>query len=245
MTDAYDDDNLREFFSGYIEHHKLDYLKETFIGENIVKGSTTIEDVEKILSNPQNQRLSLKFYNMKRAIEKLFPTIIRTEIDITRFTPKFIMDIHKIIGEGVIDDAGQYRKKFCKPSKVDWVYLYPDLIEKSLEGLCCNVRNAMETEEDILTKIKITSSFVTNFLHIHPFSNGNGRTARLLASWLLSTISIVPIPFYSSSAASKDDFLNCVIEAQQFSDFIPKDLSLYILEAVQHCNRITVFCLDL
>lgn len=50
-----------------------------------------------------------------------------------------------------------------------------------------------ETELQIEKVIKIASQFLNSFLYIHPYSNGNGRTARLLTSYLLLGISVFPV----------------------------------------------------
>lgn len=150
--------------------------------------------------------------NLHNTINKIFPHVILEDINIVTFTPEFIKDIiHKNVMYGLLHNAGEYRTCFCKPAMEDWYYLIPSSIEKSLGMLCSTVREKLNEELDLSTKIKIVSSFFTNFLHIHPFSinNGNGRTGRIIVSCLLSYVSPVPVILYGSNNTRKVS-LDCV-----------------------------------
>ncbi len=96
----------------------------------------------------------------------------------------------------------------------------------------------------IIERIKIAATFLTEFLHIHPFTNGNGRIARLLISWLMADITIVPVPLLSSSSA-RDTYLKCLRESRVTTPFRPDNLARLILESVVHSMRMACLCLDI
>jgi len=70
--------------------------------------------------------------------------------------------------------------------------------EKALEKLCDRVnadfsRNSRDRHKPLLL---IIAEFVIDFLAIHPFRDGNGRTARLLSTYLLERIGYHFAPIY-------------------------------------------------
>jgi Fic family protein len=61
--------------------------------------------------------------------------------------------------------------------------LPPDKSELFLRRLCDRANDAFASAD--YSKFLITAEFVVDFLAIHPFLDGNGRTARLLSTYLL------------------------------------------------------------
>jgi Fic family protein len=54
------------------------------------------------------------------------------------------------------------------------------------------------------------------FLHLHPFSNGNGRVARLLLNMFLKHVLIVPVTLMIDGG--RKSYLEMLMEAQSSSD---------------------------
>ncbi|WP_269852155.1 Fic family protein [Methanosarcina horonobensis] len=90
-----------------------------------------------------------------------------------------IQEIHEIVTRGILEDAGRYRTRNVRitgavKSSPDWskiAKLMDELIEKITE----NSEHPIET-----------ASFLHHrFVEIHPFSDGNGRVARLLTNLYL------------------------------------------------------------
>jgi fido (protein-threonine AMPylation protein) len=84
------------------------------------------------------------------------------------------------------------------------VYLPPAHIAGRLQTLVSfvnkNLAAAMDIEISTVDRLKlhlrVSTLFFSEFLKIHPFSNGNGRTARLLVNRLMMHVSVVPISLF-------------------------------------------------
>lgn len=252
---AYADPENELYFTGYTEFHKIVYVYETLMGEANLNSSTTMSTVEDYMRIPDDTRTSYKINNLKKAVDVLFPQNFEfsSKLPIEQFTPKFIKAIHKHVASGVIQDAGKYRKILSAPSQDAYYrYLEPEHISECLDNLCKFVRdeitkepiNHTVTRDCLLNRVKIVATFCANFLHIHPFSNGNGRVSRLLLSWLMSDLSVVPVPIFMC-LASRDTYLDCLRYSQLSSPIIPTNFARLIFESIVHCHRLVSFCLDI
>jgi fido (protein-threonine AMPylation protein) len=221
---------------GYIKLHQERYLIECISTESDVD----YETVKKLLKNetnsdPHSLHLAKKVQNLHNAVKDIFPSIFFPNLPMDRFTPSFARRLHQQVGgNGLIDNAGQYRTKFSGPAQDDFCYMDPVLIENELEKLFRQCRENFEKEDLQLEEaIKFGACFFAHFLYIHPFSNGNGRVARLLLSFLLSNFTVVPLSLYTG-AKTRENYLQCLREAQWYNDppFKPSVLATFILENV-------------
>jgi len=113
--------------------------------------------------------------------------------------------------------------------------------------MCRDVRREISQlgPDDFIMRIKIVASFLSVFLEIHPFSNGNGRVARILTSLLLAKDSIVPVSLCGVNSTGRDNYLRCLREAQSESPFSPCALARLILDNVRDGHRTVCLALDL
>ncbi|WP_229388861.1 Fic family protein [Methanosarcina sp. DH2] len=139
-----------------------------------------------------------------------------------------IQEIHETVTKGIFEDAGRYRTRNVRitgavKSPPDWskiVKLTDELIEKIAES------NEHPIE---------TASFLHHrFVEIHPFSDGNGRVARLLINLYLISRDYPPVvlkkedrgKYYKSLRAADAGNL------RPFANFIAKavdeNLTLYL-----------------
>lgn len=240
------DPHLEQFLKGFVSYHSFLYPREVQIGEDIGERETTIHYLEKIFAS-DNIRLAVKVRNLRGLISTIFPDPIpapSTTIDGLEFTSAMLRDWHSAIGRDAIPDAGQYRTKMLAPAQENYVYLIPQKVATELDKLCAYVRDKFPEHQTPLARIKLAATFLANFLHIHPFSKGNGRVGRLAVSWILKGISIVPIPLYCG-VPSREDYLNCLRVSRERAPFAPSALARMILEAVVQVHRNVCFSLDL
>lgn len=101
-------------------------------------------------------------------------------------TPELIKATHLRMMNGIVSDAGYYRSYAVRimGSKVPLVNYVkiPELIDN-----WCNMVNG-ETED----KIELLARSHAEFEKIHPFSDGNGRTGRMMLFILALKLKIVP-----------------------------------------------------
>lgn len=157
---------------------------------NTIEGSTmTISDVEEVLFD--NKTLSNRTQieqreaiNHQVAMNFLLDELIRDPL--MKWTPELIQAIHLRLMSGIISNAGLWRNHGARISGA-YVPLanfikIPDLLEN-----LCNQLN--EESGDIIGLLARTHA---EFEQIHPFSDGNGRTGRLIMFALALQHSIVP-----------------------------------------------------
>ncbi|CAF1049846.1 unnamed protein product [Brachionus calyciflorus] len=215
-------------------YYHTNFIYECLKGEkNINDDELEINNVERIIEcGSRSSKIEVKIQNLYRAIFYLFPDPFFPSLEIKGFTTDLAKKLHEIIGYELWDNSGVYRKLHAKPSKEDYEYAEPHLIEEKLESLFENTRFLLEKYSGIHERIKIGALFFTMFLDIHPFSNGNGRISRLLLSFILSNTCVVPIGLYYSQD-SRETYLKCLRESRlTFSHtYSPLALSAFILES--------------
>lgn len=162
-------------------------LVEEAISSSQLEGASTTRRVAKemLLSNrkPRTDDEQMIFNNY-RAMQ-----FIR-EHKHQKLSVKFILEIHHILTEHTLEDAGQLRTNndiHVTDERGDILHTPPKAkeLKKRLEMLC-QFANADETEENHYIH-PVIKAIILHFslAYDHPFSDGNGRTARALFYWFM------------------------------------------------------------
>lgn len=197
---------------------------------NAIEGNTlTLQETKLILEEGltvggKSLREHLEASNNAKAFDRM-EELAKKKCAIDHIT---IQEIHEIVTRCILEDAGRYRTRDVRitgaeKSPPDWakiVKLMDELIEKTAES----------REHPIET-----ASFLHHrFVEIHPFSDGNGRVARLLTNLYLIAQNYPPIilkkeergKYYKSLRAADAGNLS------PFANFIAKavdeNLTLYL-----------------
>lgn len=125
----------------------------------------------------------------------------------TPLSEHFIRQVHHLVQDGIISDAGSYREKdveitgaaFQPPAHIDVPSLIRDLIA---------VHNSSSFSNQIFRAAWLHATFG----HIHPFSDGNGRTGRLLQDWVLLSSGHYPTGIPSQL---RDDYYDALEQADE------------------------------
>ncbi len=159
-----------------------------------------------------------------------------------------IKQIHSVIGKDVIEDAGSFRKTNVGGLSSSVIYATAKTIPERLEELIyffnsmiTQINKTDENEKDrLLSMITLSSFFFSEFLLIHPFINGNGRTARILLNYILQREVCFPFSIYLDRCGDGGDRDRCgrrkyidAVERRNY-DKHPTEITKYILHA---CNR--------
>jgi len=138
-----------------------------------------------------------------------------------------IKQIHNLIIRAISpEEAGKYRQLDVKAAGTNYLYpahyLLPQLMTEFIDWL-----NSEQAQT--LHPIEYATNAHFRFVSIHPFRDGNGRTARLLMNLLLLRGGY-PIVIISNSV--RNDYINAVAYGQQNQDDINQLLTL-ILDATK------------
>lgn len=189
-------------------YYTFEMLKsEHNIDESKYQNAHCIQD----LLDQSDKRSRTKIENVVKAVSKFLPEMfnptLKWELEIEKFEPKLAKDIHKCIGANLIPNCGSYRTNDAYPSGSDKWYTRPSFISKLMDQLFTETKFKMKrlysqekNQETLCEIVKVVSQFTGKFLEIHPFSNGNGRTVRILLSWLLRGYASVPVSLYGADS---------------------------------------------
>ena len=89
---------------------------------------------------------------------------------------------HFILMDGLASTAGQFRKSNARCGRES--FIKSELVESAINDWLTAVNGDIASRSDIDPATK-AAWVLFRFLKIHPFSDGNGRTGRLLANWVL------------------------------------------------------------
>jgi len=168
--------------------------------------STSIEgnplpltDVKRILKNrPEHIRDSEKeVLNYNKALAGL-NVLIKDEK--RTFNLSLVLKIHKIVTEGLIADhrKGRLRQEpvfVNDPKARKPVYLPPD--QKDVPALLSGLFDYVRKNERAVDPLILAGIFHKQFVIIHPFIDGNGRTARLATKVLLAKMGLDTFNLFS------------------------------------------------
>ena len=199
---------------------------------NTIEGSTmTLADVgevifdHKVLSN-RTAAEQAEARNHQAALYWLLDKIIA---DGKKFVidEAFILGLHLRLMNGIIGDAGQYRKHAVRIMGTHVVLAnwqkVPELMRAFVDGLNGNSTNSIVT---------LAQSHAL-FEKIHPFSDGNGRTGRLILLAQSLHAGLVPPLVVKERKLAYYKYL----EIAQKSDE-SKPLELFMVESMQFCYKL-------
>lgn len=157
---------------------------------NTIEGSTmTVSDVKevlfdhKVLSN-RTQTEQREAINHQAAMNFLLDRLLEGEA--IRWSPDMIQSIHLRLMNGIISNAGLWRNHSVRIAGVHVPLANFVKIPGLIEQLC----DQLNTKP--LDPIGLLARTHAEFEQIHPFSDGNGRTGRLIMFALALQYSIVP-----------------------------------------------------
>jgi len=225
-------------------------IKKSIFGTAAIEGNPLSEEqVKGVLSEEDKkgkvERAEKQIQNLKTAYKM-----------IKRFTPssdpllleeKLIKELHKVITEdceGPENSPGQYRNQIVKVGDEDHGGVYrPPKIYDDIKNLMSHFIDWMNSPEILKEDPAVRGALAHYYLAlIHPFGNGNGRTARAIEAILLRSAGIKFVPHMLSNFYYKniDDYFwafslserNDTYDITPFLEFFLKGL-ISSLEEIQ------------
>jgi len=131
-------------------------------------------------------RSELEIIGYKKALEWIHNK--HQEIEIT---PETIKQFHLLAQEGNVSDAGKWKKKNNEiieinkdgTSEIRFTPTEAKDVPSQISSLCLSYKDSVSNGK--FPDLLLISTFVFDFLCIHPFRDGNGRVSRLLTNLLL------------------------------------------------------------
>lgn len=177
------------------KNYMLDLCVRMAHHSTAIEGNTLSQDetasiiLDGYISRPIKERELYEVRNYKNILPMLIEKL-KSKIKIDN---ELIKEFHKIIMRDLIDNNGNFKKlenmiigANFEPTKP---YLVPTELKNTMENLYYRLDNA-KNDDDKLSAI-IESHI--KFEKIHPFSDGNGRTGRLLMIYSCLEQSLIPI----------------------------------------------------
>ncbi|UXM84258.1 Fic family protein [Methanococcus aeolicus] len=169
------------------DKYKINAIIEESIASSQIEGAkTTTKMAKEIIKSgkkPKNND-EIMVYNNYEAMK-----YITNELKNKDFTIDEILEVHKLISKDLIEnnEVGEFRTTndvIVKDTRTNKTLHIPpnyELIEPSINELCNFANNKEDSTHPIIKGI------IIHFLigYIHPFVDGNGRTARALFYWYM------------------------------------------------------------
>ncbi|WP_242450227.1 Fic family protein [Lactobacillus sp. LL6] len=185
--------------SNAIEGSKLGRFEiEEIINRGVTSGGESIRDILAALDLAQAYDYTLDLANRDASLTQI---IIRdiNKIVLTKSNPEW---------------GGIYREVEVHPAGVKFSpYAEPFDIEPKMNDLI----DWSRTAKDTLHPVKYAADLHFKFVTIHPFRDGNGRTARLLMNFALAEKGY-PVINIKPDKESRDDYLNILLDGQKNND---------------------------
>lgn len=201
---GFSDKTRDEYFNYLINEFGVlfTYHSNRIEGTNI---TLTLNDTRNIINNTydfsgivdKNKKREVnETINHQNAFKYIFE-ILERDLDIVTI----IKSLHQIIGNNIIDGAGNYKvhENYLVNSNGEEInFTHPDNVDNKMLEL----RNKYENEWQNLTVFERASNLHIALINIHPFSDGNGRTARLIMNYELIKNNYPPVLINESQKLS-------------------------------------------
>lgn len=192
-------DSLRPLPAEAVRNLEEVYLVEWTYNSNAIEGNTlTLLETKLVLEQGltiggKKLREHFEVINHAEAIAYI-QELLRQDQELTEYVVK---SIHHLVLKNIADDAGRYRMVNVRISGSQHVPLHYTVVPEKMEELM----KWYENQQGLMHPVLLAAEFHFRFVFIHPFSDGNGRTARLLMNLILMKHGYPPAIVKAADAA--------------------------------------------
>ena len=166
---------------------------------SIEGNNLTLTEIKKLLKNkPEHIRdTEQEILNYNDALEYLNKGIKDKDITLDN---KLILKTHKLVTQKLLDTSksGKYRYNIVvvnDPLKNEIVYIPPDY--RQVKTLINYLIKYIKDNKEEIDPLILAGIFHKQFVLIHPFTDGNGRTCRLVTKVLLAELGLDTFELFS------------------------------------------------
>ena len=160
-------------------------------------------------------------------------------------TVQQVCRLHEVVLEGLHPTAGKIRTCTVFTHSNDstcHIYPSPDVLETRFFNIVDHHNIHMEIlastmkDRDLHERLKYVfkcaSWLMFKFVSLHPFADGNGRTCRLLASYVLQCILPFPVSAFHDNQARnvRSDYIDAIVHCRNHPDEGPSLLASLLVE---------------
>lgn len=176
-------DSLRPLPAAAVHNLEEVFRVDWTYNSNAIEGNTlTLLETKLVLEQGltiggKKLQEHLEVINHAEAIQYVQDLVQRKQ----ELTEHVIKSLHHLVLKNIADDAGRYRMVNVRISGSEHVPPHYTSVPEQMEQL-------MEwyvEQRDVIHPVLLAAEFHFRFVYIHPFSDGNGRTARLLMNLIL------------------------------------------------------------
>ena len=180
---------LTNFSKDYIEdlNIRITYHSNAIEGNTLTLNETATIILDDIIPNAMSKREFLEVLNHSDALEFLLGELQNNKIDIY-----MIKEINKILLNRLNHNAGNLKMDYNYIRGADFETASPSETPYKVNEWFENMSFQLKNSNSDIEKIKIILEYHIKFERIHPFSDGNGRTGRLIMLALMLENNLTP-----------------------------------------------------
>ncbi|HIU63383.1 MAG TPA: Fic family protein [Candidatus Caccalectryoclostridium excrementigallinarum] len=215
---------MRPLPAAGVAYFRNEFAISTTHNSNAIEGNTFTYDETKLLlekgitSSARSFREHEDIVGYKKGFDFLYEALKQG----TEISEDFVKRIHSFVQQGA-EDAGEYRtiqNYIGDLSRVVYTPCSPREVPDKMKDYIQKVRSDSKKNKDLMAREnieweKLFHGFAEHhieFERIHPFTDGNGRTGRLLLTYEMISLGLVPVDirydersrYYAALAAYED-----------------------------------------
>ena len=215
---------MRPLPAAGVAYFRNEFAISTTHNSNAIEGNTFTYDETKLLlekgitSSARSFREHEDIVGYKKGFDFLYEALEQG----TEISEDFVKRIHSFVQQGA-EDAGEYRtiqNYIGDLSRVVYTPCSPREVPDKMKDYIEKVRSDSKKNKDLMAREnieweKLFHGFAEHhieFERIHPFTDGNGRTGRLLLTYEMISLGLVPVDirydersrYYAALAAYED-----------------------------------------